>query len=245
MLKTLQYIYTAWCIFWLILIFFVLCPFMFLFLQRKAWMPLAHKMIRIWGLCFFFLAGISIKVKHEFTPDPRGIYIIVANHFSYLDVACMGVVVDNYFAFFGKSSVKKIPLLGYVFAKLHIQVDRGDKWSRSKSLVRGMKALENGRSICIMPEGGIISTDFPNMHLPFKDGAFMMAIEKQVPILPISLLNNYEIMPQVLLKPDTLRAIIHKPIETKGMTKEDIEVLKKQVYDTIQPALNAYARVGY
>jgi 1-acyl-sn-glycerol-3-phosphate acyltransferase len=220
---------------------------MFLFLQRKTWIPLAHKMIRIWGIAFLFMSGIRVKVKKEFTPDPHGVYVIVANHFSYLDVACMGVVIDNYFAFFGKSSVKKIPLLGYVFAKLHIQVDRGDKWSRSKSLVRGMKAIENGRSICIMPEGGILTTpdDFPNMHLPFKDGAFMMAIEKQVSILPVSLLNNYKLMPEVLLKPGTLQAIIHQPIETKGMTKEDIEFLKKQVYDVIQPTLNEYAKVGY
>jgi 1-acyl-sn-glycerol-3-phosphate acyltransferase len=245
MLKILQIIYTTWCICWFLLIFLVLFPFMFLFLQRKKWIPLAHKMIRIWGIGFFFMSCIRIKITKEFTPDPQGVYVIVANHFSYLDVACMGVVVDNYFAFFGKSSVKKIPLLGYVFAKLHIQVDRSDKWSRSKSLVRGMKAIENGRSICIMPEGGIICNDFPNMHLPLKDGAFMMAIEKQVPILPVSLLNNYKIMPEILMKPITLRAIIHQPIATKGMTKEDIEFLKKQVYDTIQPALNNYAKVGY
>ena len=78
------------------------------------------------------------------------------------------------------------------------------------------------------------------MNLPLKDGAFILAIEKQVPILPISFLNNYKLMPNILMKSGILQAIIHQPIETKGMTKEDLEYLKKQVYEVIQPSLNNF-----
>ena len=240
MQKALQLIYTTWCIFWFLLVFLLLFPFMFIFVQRKSWLPKAHYLIRLWGQLFLFFSAIRVKVKKEFTPDPHGVYVIVANHFSYMDIACMGVVLDNFYAFFGKSSVKKIPLLGYIFLKLHIQVDRGDKWSRSKSLLRGIKALEDGRSICIFPEGGIISKNIPQMNLPLKDGAFIMAIEKQVPILPISFLNNYKLMPNILMKSGILQTIIHQPIETKGMTKEGLEFLKKQVFEVIQPSLNNF-----
>jgi 1-acyl-sn-glycerol-3-phosphate acyltransferase len=243
MQKLLQILYTTWCIFWFLLIFLLLVPFMLIFVQRKKWLPKAHFLIRLWGQLFLFMSAIRVKITKQFTPNPHGVYVIVANHFSYMDIACMGVVVDNFYAFFGKSSVRKIPLLGYIFVKLHIQVDRGDKWSRSKSLIRGMKALEDGRSICIFPEGGIISQNFPQMVQPFKDGAFILAIEKQIPILPISLLNNYKIMPNILMKPSTLQAIIHQPIETAGMTKEDLEFLKKQVYEVIQPSLNDFAKI--
>jgi 1-acyl-sn-glycerol-3-phosphate acyltransferase len=140
----------------------------------------------------------------------------------------------------GKSSAKNIPLFGYMFAKLHIQVDRAAKDSRIKALTRSIRALKSGRSIMIFPEGGIHSTNFPEMVQPFKDGAFSMAIENQVPLVPISLLDNYKAMPEILFKWHKLRVIIHAPIETKGKTKADINDLKKEVYDIIQPTLNKY-----
>jgi 1-acyl-sn-glycerol-3-phosphate acyltransferase len=127
-----------------------------------------------------------------------------------------------------------------MFAKLHIQVDRDAKDSRIKALTRSIKALKSGRSIMIFPEGGIHSKNIPNMVQPFKDGAFSMAIENQVPIVPISLLDNYKAMPNMLLSWHRLRVIVHKPIETVGKTKADIEALKKQLYDTIQPTLDKY-----
>lgn len=140
----------------------------------------------------------------------------------------------------GKSSVKRVPLFGYMFTKLHIQVDRTAKNSRIKALTRSIKALKSGRSIMIFPEGGIFSTNFPEMVQPFKDGAFSMAVENQVPIVPISLLDNYKVMPETLFKWHKIRVVVHKPIETIGKTKADIDDLKKQVYDVIQPTLNKY-----
>ena len=80
----------------------------------------------------------------------------------------------------------------------------------------------------------------PEMVQPFKDGAFSMAIENQVPIVPISLLDNYKAMPTTLLSWHRLRVIVHAPIATIGKTKADVESLKKQVYDTIQPTLNKH-----
>ena len=141
---------------------------------------------------------------------------------------------------FVKASVKNIPLLGYLFAKLHIQVDRSDKDSRAKSILRSKRALDSGRSLFIMPEGGIVSTSIPKMHQPFKDGAFSLAIESGVPIVPISFLNLYESMPDKMLQWGIPKVIIHQPITTKGMTKHDIEALKEKVYNTIQTELDAY-----
>ncbi len=209
-------------------------------LQKENWKPIAHYCNRIWGKIFFFMIGQPVKVSYEVELDPKRAYVFCANHFSYIDIAMMGVVVKNYFAFMGKSSVKKVPLFGYMFTKLHIQVDRAAKDSRIKALTRSIKALKAGRSIMIFPEGGIHSTNFPEMVQPFKDGAFSMAIENQVPIVPISLLDNYKMMPDVLIKWHKLRVIVHKPIETTGMTKADMDALKKQVYDVIQPTLNKY-----
>lgn len=239
-MKIFSWIYTIWCAFWFLVVFLLLYPIVYVALQKENWKPIAHYCNRIWGKIFFFMIGQPVKVSYEVELDPKRAYVFCANHFSYIDIAMMGVVVKNYFAFMGKSSVKKVPLFGYMFTKLHIQVDRAAKDSRIKALTRSIKALKAGRSIMIFPEGGIHSTNFPEMVQPFKDGAFSMAIENQVPIVPISLLDNYKMMPDVLIKWHKLRVIVHKPIETIGMTKADIDVLKKQVYDVIQPTLNKY-----
>ncbi|AFK02714.1 phospholipid/glycerol acyltransferase [Emticicia oligotrophica DSM 17448] len=239
-MKIFSWIYTIWCAFWFLVVFLLLYPIVYVALQKENWKPIAHYCNRIWGKIFFFMIGQPVKVSYEVALDPKRAYVFCANHFSYIDIAMMGVVVKNYFAFMGKSSVKKVPLFGYMFTKLHIQVDRAAKDSRIKALTRSIKALKAGRSIMIFPEGGIHSTNFPEMVQPFKDGAFSMAIENQVPIVPISLLDNYKMMPDVLIKWHKLRVIVHKPIETTGMTKADMDTLKKQVYDVIQPTLNKY-----
>ncbi|MEA5460014.1 lysophospholipid acyltransferase family protein [Arcicella sp. LKC2W] len=196
----------------------------------------------MWGKFFFPIVGIPIKVEYEFEPDTKQAYVFCANHFSYMDIACMGMVIKNYYAFVGKASIKNVPLFGYMFAKLHIQVDRNDKNSRVTSLTRSVRALQSGRSIMIFPEGGIKSTNFPQMHLPLKDGAFVMAIQQQVPLVPITFLNNYKIMHdnQFAVYPQTLRAVVHKPIETKGMTQADVDILRQAFYDVVQVRLNKY-----
>ncbi|MEA5139992.1 lysophospholipid acyltransferase family protein [Arcicella rigui] len=236
----LRFFYSVWALFWFIFLFLLLFPFFWIFLQKEEWKPKAHFLNRLWGKLYFPIIGMPVRIRYESTLDTNKTYVFCANHFSYLDIAVMGVVVKNYFAFVGKAEIKKVPLFGYMFRKLHIQVDRNDKNSRSKSLNRSIKALQNGRSICIFPEGGIKSKKLPQMHLPFKDGCFVMAIKQQVPIVPITFLNNYQVMEdnQWLLRPAPLQVVVHQPIETSSMTQDDIEALKKKFYDVVQTTLN-------
>lgn len=233
-------LYTIYCALLLVLLYLVLFPFQFVFLQRDEWKPLAHQVNRIWGKLFFFLAGIPVRVEYRFKPEPRGVYVFCANHFSYIDIAVMGVVLKNYYAFVGKSEVKHIPLLGYMFAKLHVQVDRSQANSRAYSLAKSIRTLASGRSIMIFPEGGIKATHPPKMVHPFKDGAFIMAIQQQVPIVPVTLLDDHKILPDqkpVRLHRHSLRAVVHSPIDTKGMTQDDVERLKEETYRVIDAEL--------
>ncbi|WP_259015413.1 lysophospholipid acyltransferase family protein [Emticicia fluvialis] len=238
--KLLSQLYTGWCLFWFVLIFLLLYPVVYISLQKENWKVVAHHCNRIWGHFFFFLAGMPVKIIYEAEIDPKKTYVFCANHFSYLDIALMGTVLKNYFAFVGKSSVKNIPLFGYMFTQLHIQVDRSSKGSRTKALTRSIKALKSGRSIMIFPEGGIHSTSFPQMVQPFKDGAFSMAIENQVPLVPVSLVDNYKVMPEILMWPHQIRVVFHAPIDTTGLTKKDLYDLKTQVYGVIQGTLDKY-----
>ncbi|WP_026308924.1 lysophospholipid acyltransferase family protein [Spirosoma spitsbergense] len=238
-------LYTIWCTVCFIVLYILLFPIQFVFLQRDSWKPIAHGINRIWGKLFFICAGMPVRIEHRFRPDPKGVYVFCANHFSYLDIAAMGVVVDNYYAFIGKSEVKRIPLLGYMFTKLHVQVDRNQSNSRAYSLAKSIRTLASGRSIMIFPEGGIQATNPPQMT-PFKDGAFTMAIQQQVPIVPITLLDNYRILPDkspVRFHWHSLRAVIHPPIETVGMTQANLDNLKQETYRVIDNELKGEKKI--
>lgn len=217
-----------------------LFPFIFACIKIKRLNRYGTKLTNIWADVFFLLSGMPVQIEHRFKPDVNKNYVFVANHFSYLDVAVGMKVVRNYFSYMGKSSVKNIPLLGYMFAKLHIQVDRSDKESRSKSMMRSKRALDTGRSLFIMPEGGIISHEIPKIHQPFKDGAFLLAIGSKVPIVPITFLNLYEIMPDKTIFWGLPKAIVHEPIDTSIYSKENLEELKTRVHEVIQNELDAY-----
>ncbi|MBX2953285.1 MAG: 1-acyl-sn-glycerol-3-phosphate acyltransferase [Leadbetterella sp.] len=233
----LDYLYNAWCVFWLVVVFLALFPFIFICIQVKSWNWLGTRLTNVWADIFFFITGLWVKTEYHFRPDKKGHYIFVANHFSYLDVAVGMKVVRNYFSYMGKSSVKKVPLLGYMFARLHIQVDRSDKNSRVKSFKRSMKALADGRSLFIMPEGGILSETIPVMKQPFKDGAFVLAMESKTPIVPITFVNLYRIMPGAFIFWDFPRVVIHEPVFPEGKTMDE---LKQEVYTVIQTEIDAH-----
>lgn len=236
----MRLLYTIWCIFWLIVIFLLFFPLTYIFLQKKEWKPHAHALNRLWGKIFFRLSAISLDIEYRYRPDPQQTYVFCANHFSYLDIAVMGVIVQNYFAFVGKQDVKDVPLFGYMFRKLHIQVNRDSATSRVSTLAQSLKTLAQGRSIVIYPEGGIKTKNPPQMHLPLADGAFKMAIQQQVSIVPITLLTNYKILPDkspLRLHRLPMRAIVHEPLSTTGLTAQDAHLLREQWYQVVNDAL--------
>jgi 1-acyl-sn-glycerol-3-phosphate acyltransferase len=239
-MRILLLLYTAWCAFWFVTLFLILFPFTWLFLQKEEWKPYAHYVNRLWGKFFFAIVGIRIKVENRFKPEPRGTYVLCANHFSYLDIASMGVIVNNYYVFVGKHGVKKVPLFGYMFAKLHIQVDREKGHSRAYSLNKSIKTLASGRSVMIFPEGGIATKNLPHLHLPLQKGAFIMAIQQQVPLVPISLLTNHHLLPDespFRIRPGVVQAVVHEPIATTGLTQDDVPALMQRWAEVVQGAM--------
>lgn len=239
-------LYSLWTLFWFTVLYLLIFPFQFICLQRESWKMMAQRLNRWCVLVFFFITGVPVRVSYQGKPlDNQSIYIFCANHFSFLDIPVMAIVVEPFFAFVGKSGVTKIPFFGYMFAKLHIEVDRENARSGVKAFQKSLRALTNGQSLIIFPEGGMRSKNPPKLHREFKDGAFKMAIEKQVPIVPVTQLNNYQLMPDVpkiRFHPGVVRVIIHEPIDTKGMTASDIEPLKNQVYQIISHSLQTYSQ---
>jgi 1-acyl-sn-glycerol-3-phosphate acyltransferase len=238
--KGLRYMHTGYGL----VVFSTLFLLFFPLLCIPVIFPSAHQLVGIlnrwWARALFALVGLPWKVHYRFTPEPGKQYIFCPNHFSYLDVPTVGLNQCNTI-FVGKSDFRRVPLFGWIYSKLHITVDRNRLKSRYKSLIRAAKAIDEGKSLTIFPEGGIKSTDPPRLA-PFKDGAFRLAIEKQIPIVPVTIPFNWIILPDenFMLTWGRVIAIFHEPIPTEGLRLEHVDELKARVYEVIRSELNQW-----
>lgn len=221
----------------------LLYPLFFIFLSKEVWFPHAFKLKKFWARWILFVPGISIKVTHEIPPSklPQPA-VYCANHSSYLDISISYLLIPNYYVFMGKQELGKIPLFKIFFRKMNILVDRGSNKSSHRAFLRAGQEIDKGNSTFLYPEGGISSN---GKLRGFKNGAFKLAIEKQVPIIPITYLNNWKILQnggffKSYGRPGVSRIIVHKPISTVGMIENDLLSLKTKVYGIISEELEKY-----
>ena len=179
------------------------------------------------------LIPIKNKSPNTITNHP---YIFVANHVSMIDVMLLvSTIRQNPLVFIGKKELEKIPIFGFIYKRTMILVDRSSNESKKKVFEETKNKLNSGISLGIFPEGTV-----PGIEVelaPFKHGAFTMAIEHQVPIVPMTFLDNKKRFPWSyggLIggskgSPGKLRVKIHEPIDTTGMVKEDRVVLSEKV----------------
>jgi len=128
-----------------------------------------------------------------------------------------------------------------MYRSLHITVDRTNLKSRYSTMLKTLEALDEGKSLVIFPEGGIVTEKDPVMA-PFKDGAFRAAIEKQIPIVPVTIPYNWIILPpdQFLGRWRPLKVIFHETVDPSGYTLADIDQLKSRVKDIIDSELQQH-----
>jgi 1-acyl-sn-glycerol-3-phosphate acyltransferase len=214
--------------------FFVVLPCYFLvfLLAGKENAPrLAHRGIsRRWAAVLFFLFGIRLNVRNRERLDPASTYVFVANHRSLLDIPSYAIACQNTFRFLSKEELTKIPGMGWVIRKLYITVDRKDKAARLRSMDRMVQSLRDGVSVFLCPEGTRNKTNRP--LLDFHDGAFRVAIEAQVPLAVMTIIHSDRLLSPlhpIALMPGRIECIWEHPIETIGMTAQDVPRLRETV----------------
>ena len=115
--------------------------------------------------------------------------MFVANHTSMTDIMLMLSIVKNPFVFVGKKELAKFPMFGFFYKRTCILVDRGNVKSRQEVFQQAQRRLNQGVSICIFPEGGVPDDESVLLDT-FKDGAFRLAIDHQIPIVPLVFFDN-------------------------------------------------------
>lgn len=204
-------------------------PFLVISSSREKWYPAFFFMARIWAAVILYGMGLFPKIKRGPKLKEGQSYMLVANHTSMTDIMLMLVTIKNPFVFVGKKELAKIPLFGFFYKRTCILVDRGNQRSRKAVFDRAQKRLSEGTSICIFPEGGV-PDDRSIILDKFKDGAFRLAIDHQIPIVPITFYDNKKRFSYKFFSgsPGIMRVKIHSFIPTKGKTQLDKKDLREE-----------------
>ena len=218
-------LYRIWFYILVIVPIIILFPILIISVSREQWYPMFFRIARFWAKIILIGMGFRWIIEKEQILEKGKSYMFIANHTSMVDIMLMLVAIKRPFVFVGKKELAKVPLFGFFYKKTCILVDRSSVKSRQTVFLRAQKKLNQGMSICIFPEGGV-----PEEHIildKFKDGAFRLAINHNIPIVPLSFLDNKKRFSYIFFSggPGIMRVKQHKFLETLNLTIEDTKTL--------------------
>ena len=182
--------------------------------------------------------GFRLDFTAEQEIEPNKSYMFCPNHASLLDPFVLIAISKNPIVFVGKKELVKIPVFGFFYKRVVIMVDRSSLESRKRVFKMAKERLQNGVSMAIFPEGLVPTEDV--VLAPFKQGAFSLAIEFTIPIVPQTYYDCKRFFSWDVFKgrPGKLRIKQHKFIETKEMSVvNDMNQLKDKTFATIYQEL--------
>ncbi|MGB0880810.1 MAG: lysophospholipid acyltransferase family protein [Polaribacter sp.] len=213
-------------------------PFLLILTAKEAYYPTMWKLIRIWSKILVYGMGFRLNVQMDEAIDRNKSYMFCPNHASLMDPFVLILLSKNPIVFVGKKELVKIPIFGFFYKKAVIMVDRSNPKSRKRVYEMAKKRLQNGISMAIFPEGLVPAENV--VLAPFKNGAFGLAIEFEMPIVPQVYYDCKRLFSWDFLKGGlgVLRVHQHKFIETKDLEIDDMENLKAQTFKLMHTDLS-------
>lgn len=225
---------------WILFFFFIFYPIYHFTARNPRFFGVLNKFRYLNSFFPSALSGVFYRFYFDEKLDKNQTYIYCANHTSILDIMIMCLLAKGKFHFMGKDELLNNPVLRIFFKTIDIAVNRDSKISSFKAFKKASQNLDKGMSLIIFPEGKIDDHYPPKLHA-FKNGPFRLAIEKKVPILPVTIPNVWKIMwddgGKYGTKPGICDIYIHKPVHTEHLSVEDADDLKQDVYDKINSKL--------
>ncbi|MFO7659240.1 MAG: lysophospholipid acyltransferase family protein [Bacteroidales bacterium] len=184
---------------------------------------------------FFTPMIVNVEGRENIVKDTS--YIVIPNHQSYFDIFLIYGWLGLDIKWVMKKELANIPGIGFGSRKVgHIFIDRSNSRAAVESLSKAKRKLINGTSVVIFPEGTRSKT---NSLLPFKRGAFKLALELNLPILPVTVVNTKNILPTgtINLLPGKVKLIVHEPVAIYGYTETNMPELMQHIRHVIESGL--------
>jgi|TARA_B110000240_G_C13376000_1_gene400341 1-acyl-sn-glycerol-3-phosphate acyltransferase len=230
-------LFLIWRLWFGILMFvslFLFFPFLLIFSFKEEHYHVFWKFARIISRILVYGMGFRLSFKSNENIDPNKSYMYCPNHASLLDPFVLIALSKRPIVFVGKKELAKIPIFGFFYKRTAIMVDRTSIESKKRVFKMAKKRLQNGVSMAIFPEGLVPSEDV--VLAPFKKGAFSLAIEFEIPIVPQVYYDCKRFFSWDIFKgrPGILRVYQLSFIETKGLSvAKDMNALKSKTFNLI------------
>ncbi len=195
---------------------------------------------RRWAGWILRPAGVRVELEDHADLAPDQPCIFVANHQNALDILVLSDVVPYPFGYVAKAELERMPALGAAIRhSACVFVDKRDPRTAVRSVQEAADRIRGGNSVLIFPEG---ERSYSGGLLPFQRGAFFLAAEAGVPLVPVSLLGVYRLLDErrFLFRPGTVRVVLHPALPMGGVTRRDLPGVVERVRETLSASLAAY-----
>lgn len=198
---------------------------------------LSYYPARWWGKAFCYLMFVRVKVSGLEQLDPQKSYVIACNHQSMYDIFVVYGWLPMIFKWIMKAELRRIPLVGKACeAAGHIFLDRSNPIAAKHSIERAEMQLSKGASVVIFPEG---TRTYTGELGSFKRGAFRIATDLRLPIVPVTLNGCMERLPRntCVVKPGLIEMVVHKPVDTEVYLPDRVGELIEVTHNMVNSAL--------
>ncbi len=199
----------------------------------NLFIPAYHVISRSWAKWLIRVSGIEIQTSGLDNIDVKQNYVFISNHASLFDIPILLSTVKNEIKMIAKKELAYIPIFGWsLIAGGYILIDRNNTRKTLRAMGKARKKLKKGTSILVFPEG---TRSINGSIQAFKKGAFLLAFQTQLDIVPISIIGSHRVMPKKTfqLTPARIRIVVDKPISIKEVKSAQKQVLIDQVRDLI------------
>ena len=191
----------------------------------------------LWARVMAWVTPMGVRVEGRENIDPGQSYVLVSNHQSQYDIFVLYGWLGVDFKWVMKKELRNVLGIGVACHRLgHVFIDRSNRATAIAALDDAKKKIVDGTSVVFFPEG---TRSRSGRLKPFKKGAFRMAIDLGLPILPLTITGTRDVLPAGTsdLMPGLARLVIHPPVEVEGCTAADCDRLRHEVRDTIASSL--------
>jgi 1-acyl-sn-glycerol-3-phosphate acyltransferase len=201
-----------------------------------------HAIARVWARTLLLISLSPVKIVGADKLHVHETAVYASNHLSYMDTPVLFARLPFQFRILAKQGLWKVPFIGsYLNHSGQVPVDANSPRSLIASLNRGVAALKQGLPLVLFPEGGRAAT---GQLQTMMSGCAYMAIKAQVPLVPLTLVGTYELLPIHVysLHPRPLLVVVGDPLPTTGLTTRDADTLTRRLYDSISATYSQYSQ---
>lgn len=233
-----NYCKLVWLMFWLFTATTVLFIPIVLAAVLSRTGRLAFNLSKLWAFIILTVTNTKISISGKAHIKKGQSYIIISNHQSHFDILALVCGLGVQYRWVIKQELRKIPLFGYALhASRNIFIDRSNHQRAIRSINEGMDRLPDGAGVLFFAEG----TRSPDGQIhQFKKGGFTIALERQLPILPVTVNGSRKALPKnsMVFTSGTIEVVVSPPIDTSGYTTETITQLIEKTRNTIVEKFN-------